>query len=272
MAAERPVALLTGAARGLGAATALALARRKWRLILTDVCGDIAEIPYALANTADMDACVDRCRAEGADVIVRISDVRLQVDLDAAAAAAVREFGRLDAAISVAGVVVGGRVAWETSDQEWHSAMDINAAGAWRLARAAIPHILATQPPRRGRFVAVSSAAGIGGLPMLAAYSASKHAVIGLVKSLASELGPTGITANAVCPGSMDTASLDATARLYGLESTAGFAAYQPIGRLLDASEVAEIIAMICDPGAGAMTGAVIAADGGMTAPAAWSG
>jgi SDR family mycofactocin-dependent oxidoreductase len=270
MTIERPVALLTGAARGLGAATALALAKRNWRLLLTDICRDIAEVPYALANEQDISACAESCRAAGADVIVRIADVRSQDELDAVAATALREFGRLDAAVSVAGVVIGGRVAWETSDQEWRVAMDINAGGPWRLARAAIPRMLAAQPPRRGRFVAVSSAAGTGGLPMLAAYSASKHAVIGLVKSLAVELGPSGITANAVCPGSMDTASLDATASLYGLNSTAGFAAYQPIGRLLQASEVAEIIAMMCDPGGGAMTGAVIAVDGGMTAPAAW--
>ena len=272
MTVERPVALLTGAARGLGAATALALARRNWRLVLTDICSDLAEIPYALAGVPDLDACADQCRMAGAEVITQIADVRLQDNLDAAAAAATAGFGRLDAAIAAAGVVVGGRVAWETADQDWQSAVDINAAGAWRLARAAIPHILAVQPPRHGRFVAVSSAAGVGGLPMLAAYSASKHAVIGLIKSLAAELGPTGITANVVCPGSMRTASLDATARLYGLENVTAFAHYQPIGRLIEACEVAEIIAMICDRGTGAMTGAVVAVDGGMTAPAAWGG
>jgi SDR family mycofactocin-dependent oxidoreductase len=272
MADDRPVALLTGAARGLGAAAALALAKRGWRLVLTDICADIAEIPYALANVADLDACAARCREIGAEVVAMIADVRRQEALDAAAAAAKRKFGRLDAAISIAGVVVGGRVGWETGEEDWRTVMDINAAGAWRLARAAIPHLLAAPAPRRGRFVAVSSAAGVGGLPMLAAYSASKHAVIGLVKSLAAELAPLGITANTICPGSMDTAGLAATARLYGLETAAGFAAYQPIGRLLDPLEVAEIIAMLCDPGTGAMTGAVVAADGGMTAPAAWGG
>ena len=77
MADDRPVALLTGAARGLGAAAAVALAKRNWRLALTDICADIAEIPYALANASDLEACAARCREIGADVVATIADVRL---------------------------------------------------------------------------------------------------------------------------------------------------------------------------------------------------
>ena len=107
------------------------------------------------------------------------------------------------------------------------------------LARVAIPALLRRPEPRSGRFVAVASAAATRGLPMLAAYCAAKAGVAGLVRALAVELGGTGVTANAVSPGSTDTPILAESARLYGLDSAADFARQQPFGRLLDPAEVA---------------------------------
>ena len=96
--------------------------------------------------------------------------------------------------------------------------MTINLEGVWRLANAAVPAMLERPRPRQGRFVAVASAGGTRGLPLLSAYSAAKHGVIGFVRSLAAELGPEGITANAVAPGSTTTAMLDASAAVYGID------------------------------------------------------
>jgi NAD(P)-dependent dehydrogenase (short-subunit alcohol dehydrogenase family) len=129
-----------------------------------------------------------------------------------------------------------------------------------------VPALLQRPRPRHGRFVAVSSAGGTLGLPLLSAYSAAKHGVVGLIKSLAAELGPEGITANAVAPGSTSTAMLDASATIYGLSGTAEFARHHPLERLIEPDEVAALLAWVCGPDSGAITGAVIPVDAGMTA------
>jgi NAD(P)-dependent dehydrogenase (short-subunit alcohol dehydrogenase family) len=144
--------------------------------------------------------------------------------------------------------------------------LDVNLTGAWRLARAAVPAMLARPEPRRGRFIAVSSAAGVKGLPMLAAYSASKHGLVGLVTSMAAELGPYGICANVVCPGSTVGPILDASAAVYGLDSPEEFATHHLLPRLLRPEEIAGVIAFLCGPGGSGMTGAVVPVDAGMDA------
>jgi NAD(P)-dependent dehydrogenase (short-subunit alcohol dehydrogenase family) len=112
----------------------------------------------------------------------------------------------------------------------------------------------------------VSSAGGVVGLPLLAAYTAAKHGVVGLVRSLAAELGPHGITANAVAPGSTSTAMLDASAAVYDLGATSEFATHHLLGRLLDPGEVAALVRWLCSEPAGGVTGALLPVDGGMTA------
>jgi SDR family mycofactocin-dependent oxidoreductase len=178
---------------------------------------------------------------------------------------AVERFGGLDAAVAVAGAVAGGREAWATDEAVWRAMVGINLDGVWRLARAAVPALLARPAPRRGRFLAVSSAGGTLGLPLLAAYAAAKHGVEGLVRSLAAELAPHGVTANVVAPGSTTTAMLEASAGVYGLRDVGEFATHQ-LGRLVDADEVAAVLAWLCGPDSGAITGAVVAVDAGMTA------
>ena len=132
------------------------------------------------------------------------------------------------------------------------------------LARVAVPALLRRPQPRSGRFLAVASAAATRGLPMLAAYCAAKAGVGGLIRALAVELGPTGVTANAVSPGSTDTPILAASARLYGLAGPQDFARQQPAGRLLDPAEIAAVLAFLAGPGSGGMTGAVVPVDGGL--------
>jgi NAD(P)-dependent dehydrogenase (short-subunit alcohol dehydrogenase family) len=114
--------------------------------------------------------------------------------------------------------------------------------------------------------VAVSSAGGVVGLPLLAAYTAAKHGVVGLVRSLAAELGPHGITANAVAPGSTSTAMLDASAAVYDLGGTSEFATHHLLGRLLDPAEVAALVRWLCSEAAAGVTGALLPVDAGMTA------
>jgi SDR family mycofactocin-dependent oxidoreductase len=258
---DAPVGLITGAARGIGAATARRLAAAGWKLVLVDRCADDPALDYALATPADLDAVAG---ATGAVAV--IADVRDQDALDAAVATALDRFGGLDAAVAVAGCVSGGRPAWETGDAAWSAMLDVNVTGVWRLAKAAVPAMLERPLPRQGRFVAVSSSGGTIGLPLLAAYSAAKHAVVGLVRSMAAELGPHGITVNAVAPGSTATHMLEASAAVYGLATVEEFAAHHQLGRLVEPHEVAALIAWICGPDSSAITGAVLPVDAGMTA------
>ena len=172
----------------------------------------------------------------------------------------------IDAAVAAAGVLVGGPEAWRTSEEAWNVQLDVNLTGVWRLATAAVPALLARPEPRQGRFVAISSVAGIRALPKLAGYAASKHGVIGLTASLAAELGPHGVTANIVCPGSTATPILDASAAVYDLASTEEFAQYHVLRRLLEPDEVAAAVAFLCRPEASGITGAVIPVDAGMSA------
>lgn len=263
------MALVTGSARGIGAAVAETLAREGWTLMLVDACRPVGGIDYPMPTSSDLIAVGDRCmqvRAPGVEVAYELADVRDQEALDAAVAKAVGVFGGLDAAVACAGVVAGGDPLWETGDDRFDVVMDVNLAGVWRLARAAVPALLDRPRPRGGRFVAVASGGGLVGLPLLAAYSAAKHGVIGLVKSLAAELGPEEITANAVCPGSTRTAMLEASAAVYGLGSAEEFAVHHSLPRLLEPEEVAAAVAWLCSDAASGVTGVAFPVDAGMTA------
>jgi SDR family mycofactocin-dependent oxidoreductase len=261
------VALVTGAARGIGAATVLTLAAAGWSVLATDVPADDPALPYPLASAADLDA-VTRAAAglAGRDgqVIAVTADVRDTAALQAAVATAEERFGGLDAAIACAGVIGGGVPQWQLAQQTEQAVLDIDLGGVLNLARAAVPALLRRPEPRTGRFLAVASAAATRGLPMLAAYCAAKAGVAGLIRALAVELGATGVTANAVSPGSTDSAILAESARLYGLASAGDFARQQPVKRLLDPAEIAAVLAFLASPASSAMTGAVVPVDGGL--------
>jgi SDR family mycofactocin-dependent oxidoreductase len=179
---------------------------------------------------------------------------------------ATQEFGGLDAAVAVAGMIAGGPPAWETGDELWSAMIDVNLGGVWRLARAAVPAMLERPAPRQGRFVAVASAGAVVGLPRLSAYVAAKHGVLGLIRTLAAELGPEGITANAVAPGSTRTAALTASAAVYGLASPEEFSVHHLLPRLVEPAEVAAAVVWLCGAGASGVTGALLPVDAGMTA------
>lgn len=255
------VALVTGAARGIGAATVAALAAAGWRVVAVDRCADDPALPYALGTRAELDAVA---AAAGGDVIAAQADTRDPAALSAAVAQAEQRWGGLDAAIAAAGVIAGGVPAWQVPAEQERAVLDIDLGGVLTLARVTVPALLRRPQPRHGRFLAVASAAATRGLPMLAAYCAAKAGVAGFVRALAVELGGTGITANAVSPGSTATPILDESARLYDLPDAEAFAAQQPYGRLLRPAEVAAVLAFLAGEGASGMTGAVVPVDGGL--------
>jgi SDR family mycofactocin-dependent oxidoreductase len=256
------VAIVTGAARGIGAATVDALVNEGYHVLAVDRCRDIPEVPYAMATPADLESVVAR---HGDSVLALVGDVRSATDMQLAVETATRHFGRLDAVIASAGVVAAGASLWEISEAAWDAVMSVNVLGTRRLIEAAAPTLIANGREAHSRIVAVASAAGSTGLYHLAAYSAAKHAVVGLIRGVAMDLAEHGVTANAVSPGSTRTAILKASAAVYGLSSEEEFAKSQPIGRLIEPSEVAASIVWLCSPAASAITGADIAVDGGMT-------
>ena len=257
------VALVTGAARGIGAATVEALLTQGWAVLAVDIAADDPALPYPMGSAAELAAVVDRGRTVG-DVHAFVADVRDPAGLAAAVAEAEQRWGGLDAAVGCAGVIAGGLPQWELDPVLERAVLEVNLGGVLALARVAVPALLRRGEPRQGRFLAVASAAATRGLPMLAAYCAAKAGVAGLVRALAVELGPHGVTANAVSPGSTATPILTESARLYGLAGRAAFAAQQPLQRLLDPSEVAAMLAFLAGPGGSGITGAVVPVDGGL--------
>jgi len=267
MSPDGRVAIVTGAARGIGAATVVTLAGQGWAILAVDQAADDPSVPYALGTKAELSAVVERANGTaGAGDRVRpyVADVRDPHALVAAVADAEHWWGGLDAAIAAAGVIAGGVPLWQVPPEQEQAVLNVNLCGVLNLARAAVPALLRRPRPRSGRFLAVASAAATRGLPMLAAYCAAKAGVAGLIRALAVELGGSGVTANAVSPGSTGTPILAESARLYGLPGVEAFAAQQPVGRLLDPDEIAAVLAFLAGPSSSAMTGAVVPADGGL--------
>jgi SDR family mycofactocin-dependent oxidoreductase len=259
------VALVTGAARGIGAGCVRALAAQGWAVLAVDRCADDPALPYPLASRDELGEVVAQASAAGpGTALAHVADVRDEPALAAAVAAAETRWGGLDAAVAVAGVIAGGVPLWEMPADQQRAVLDTDLGGVVNLARVAIPALLRRPVPRSGRFLAVASAAATRGLPMLAAYCAAKAGVAGLIRALAAELGETGVTANAVSPGSTDTPILAESARLYGLPGAAAFAAQQPVRRLLEPDEVAAALAWLAGEASGGITGAVIPVDGGL--------
>jgi len=257
------VALVTGAARGIGAATVLELCRQGYAVTALDVCSGGNVLPgvgYAMANRAQLQALAEQFPDQ---VLTVESDVRDREALESAVNATLVRFGRLDAVVAAAGVVVGGLSQWETPDEHLQTLLDVNVLGTWNTAAVTVPVMLAGPAPGECRFVALASAAGERGLFKLAAYVASKHAVIGIVRGLAADLAGTGLAAIAVAPGSTDTPMLAATADLYDTTPT-DLAGQQGIRRLIAPEEIAATIALCCSPAGAALNGSVIRADGGL--------
>jgi SDR family mycofactocin-dependent oxidoreductase len=255
------VAVVTGAARGIGAAVVRRLAGDGWAVVAVDRCADDPAVPYPLASAEQLAVLA----AAFPQVRPVQADVRDGAALSGAVKTAEREFGRVDAAVAAAGVVVGGGPVWELPDAGWNTLIDVDVTGVLNLARAVVPALLRSPQPRHGRFVAIASAAAHRGLWRLGGYCAAKHAVLGFVRGLASDLQGTGVNAVAVSPGSTRTDMLAATADLYQLADAEQLAGHQLAHRLLEPEEVASVVAWACSPEASAVTGSVLHADGGFT-------
>jgi (+)-trans-carveol dehydrogenase len=185
------VALVTGATRGQGRSHARALAREGAMLAL---CARSEE---------DLGEVVAEVEASGSRAVAAGADIRSVADMDALVASALDAFGHIDIVIANAGTFPTPTLSWQLSEADWRDAVDVNLTGAWNTVRAAIPSMI--EHDAGGAIVLVGSGASAIGFPGASHYSASKHGVIGLMRSLANELAPHRIRVNAVSPSNVNT-------------------------------------------------------------------
>ena len=197
---EGRVALITGGARAQGRSHAVALAREGADVVLCDILEPIASIDYPLATSADMDETARQVKAEGRKCIALKGDVRDPATSTRMVDAALQAFGKVDYLLANAGIFTNTTPVSAMSDAAFDDTIRTNLHGVFYGMRAVLP---AMEKQKYGRIVVTSSQAGRMGLRNSAHYSASKWAVLGLVKSVAQEVAAKGITVNAVCPGSV---------------------------------------------------------------------
>lgn len=207
------VALITGAARGQGRSHAVALARAGASLVLVDAPEAVATTPYAVSAPEDLDRTAKEITASGARCLTFAADVRSNSRMHELVRSAVAEFGRLDIVLANAGVFSVGTVR-EMTEQQWREVIDVNLTGVFNTIQASLGPL--SESPR-GRIVAAASGMGRRGAANIAHYVASKWGVIGLVKSVAIEVAPLGVTCNAVLPTIVNTTMIhnEPTYRLF---------------------------------------------------------
>jgi SDR family mycofactocin-dependent oxidoreductase len=198
---EGKVAFVTGAARGQGRSHAVRMAQEGADIIAIDLVSQIDTVPYAMASPDDLAETVRQVEALDRRIVAREADVRDFGALSAAVDAGVAELGRLDVVSANAGVF-SHATAEELTDAAWDDMIDVNLKGVWHTAKAAIPHLRAAGG---GSIVITSSTAGLKGFPNFVHYVASKHGVVGVMRTLALELAPDLIRVNTVHPTSVDT-------------------------------------------------------------------
>lgn len=260
---------VTGAARGVGRAAALAFAGAGANLLLTDICRPIPECPYPLGSEEQLDETAARCRELGARVVAAAADVRRQEELDAAVRRCGDELGPVEVLVCSAGLVGPAAVrADELSEEAWTVMVDVDLNGVWRSAKAVLPAMISQ---RRGSIVNVASTAGLVAFPHFANYVAAKHGVIGLTRALALDYASYGIRVNAVCPTSIRD---DPPGMLTGVASMLGLARpdyealslpQHPLGTLVEASDVVSAIVWLASDGAARVTGVALPVDAGFT-------
>ncbi|MEV6360377.1 mycofactocin-coupled SDR family oxidoreductase [Nocardia asteroides] len=195
------IALVTGAARGIGRAQAIRLAEEGADIVAVDLCGPVDTVVTPPANAEDLAETVRAVEATGARAVAATVDVRDGAALRGAVDAAVAELGGLDIVCATAGISSSGG-ALELTEQQWQTMIDVNLTGVWQTCKAATPHLIERGG---GAMILTSSIAGLRGLVGVAHYVAAKHGVVGLMRSLAKELAPHYIRVNSVHPTNVDT-------------------------------------------------------------------
>ncbi|MBQ9412010.1 MAG: glucose 1-dehydrogenase [Oscillospiraceae bacterium] len=244
MEKQGSTAIVTGASRGIGRAVAERLARAGWR-----VC-----VNYRVRRDCAEELCA-RLTGEGLEAMAFQADVSDRRAVESMVRAARERFGPVGLLVSNAGIA-GQMQIQDVTDGDWERYFAVNVKGAFHTIQAVLPDMLHAH---RGSIVTVSSMWGLRGASCEAVYSATKAALIGLTRSLALELAPSGIRVNCVAPGVVDTDMV----RVLGQETLDALAEQTPLGRLGTPEDIAAAVAFLVGEEAGFVTGQVLTADGG---------
>jgi NAD(P)-dependent dehydrogenase (short-subunit alcohol dehydrogenase family) len=248
------VALVTGAASGIGRAAAELFAAEGAAVAVVDLRAEAAE------ETAE------KIMASGGRALAVAADVVVAAEVERAVARTVASLGRLDLLYNNAGVISQGSVA-DAEETDWDRCFDINVKGTYLCSRAAVPYL---EADGGGAIVNQGSVAGLVAVPDCAAYCAAKGAVVALTRSMAVDLAPRRIRVNAICPGTVFTPLIEPLLKVRGGgDVQAGMAATlgkYPIGRLGTPEEIARVALFLGSDDSSFVTGTVVVADGGMTA------
>ncbi|MDM3972693.1 mycofactocin-coupled SDR family oxidoreductase [Mycobacterium marseillense] len=195
------VALVTGAARGIGRAQAVRFAQEGADIVALDVCGPVDTVLIPPSTPADLDTTASLVSGAGGRVHTEIVDIRDLAAMQAATDRGAERFGGLDVVCATAGITSRG-MAIELDENAWRTMLDVNLTGVWHTCRAGAPHLIERGA---GAMILTSSIAGLRGLVGVAHYTAAKHGVVGLMRSLANELAPHHVRVNCINPTNVDT-------------------------------------------------------------------
>ena len=245
---ENKVALVTGSAFGIGRATAIAFAENGAKVVLSDIMED--------------DTTMKEIESIGGDAIFVKADMGIREDIEGLMEKIKDQYGQLNYAFNNAGIEGQAASTQDCAEENWDRTLNINLKGVWLCMKYQIPMML---EQGEGSIVNCASIAGLVGFPNLPAYTASKHALVGLTKTTALETAKQNIRVNAVCPGVIRTPMID---RFTGKQKEAeqAFIGNKPMGRMGDPKEVANAVLWLCSDEASFVTGHAMAVDGGWIA------
>lgn len=252
---EGNVALVTGAASGIGRACAVAFAREGARVVVSD-------LESAAEGGRETVRLVEAAGGEARWIPCDVADT---AQIRRLMAETVGVFGRLDVAVNNAGIEGAQGPTAEHPDDNWERVLRINLEGVWQCMKHELPHLLqARDGTRGGAIVNVASIAGLLGFPGIGPYVASKHGLIGITRTVALEYATEGVRANVVCPGAIQTPMIDRFVH-QDAEASRQLAAAHPIGRFGTPEEVAAAVVWLASDAASFVTGHALAVDGGYT-------
>ena len=262
---EGKVAFITGAGRGQGRSHAIRLAEEGSDIIAVDILDNYPTVRYPMSGRADLDETIRAVEASGRRIVAAKADVRDAEALRATLDAGVAELGRLDIVCANAGIYTVQP--WDRVTPEvWQDTIDTNLTGVWNTMVVAVPHLFTAGG---GSIIATSSTAGLKGMPFLAPYVATKHAVVGICRSLANELASYHIRVNTVHPAGVDTPMVT------GLESLEPYVSRSPeLGAIftnslpveaLDPRDVSNAVLWLASDEARYVTGTALTVDAGNT-------
>jgi len=268
------VVMVTGCARarGIGRAIAVAFARAGADLVVTDVAagGTRNENEEGLEEIRlgwkGLDSLAGEIKGLGRRVLTLVGDVSRAADAERFVADALAQFGHIDVLVNNAAAPHGAdrRLLWEMPEEAWDLVIDVNLKGTFLMSRAVIPHMLKRGS---GRIISMASVSGKRGTARRGAYTASKFGVIGLTQVMAQELGAHGITANAICPGSVDTSRRESTSRreraLAERDPNAPVLSVPPTGRVARPDDIARLALFFASEASDHITGQAWNVDGG---------